>query len=73
MLEYAFEEIACDEGGGGANLFGGFAMETVAHQEIIRRRAAAGWRYVGFLPKRQRSGGYMETIDLVFERQRPDI
>ena len=36
------------------------------------RRAAEGWRYVGFIPKRQRAGGYMETIDLVFERQRPE-
>ena len=48
------------------------SSETLAHQEIILRRAAEGWRYVGFIPKRQRAGGYMETIDLVFERQRPE-
>ncbi|MDO4315694.1 MAG: hypothetical protein Q4C45_07930 [Oscillospiraceae bacterium] len=46
MLEYAFEEINCGEGG--------------------------GWRYAGFIPKRQRAGGFIETIDLVFERERPE-
>ena len=72
MLEYEFEEVACDEGGGGYSLLGGFGMETVGHQEVILRRAAEGWRYAGFVPKRQRAGGFIETIDLVFERQRPD-
>ncbi len=72
MLEYEFEEIACDDGGGGYSLLGGFGMETVAHREIIARRAAEGWRYAGYVPRRQRGSGYMETIDLVFERQRPE-
>ena len=72
MLEYEFEEVACDEGGGGYSLLGGFGMETVVHQEVILRRAAEGWRYAGFVPKRQWAGGFIETIDLVFERQRPD-
>lgn len=72
MLEYEFEEVFCDEGGGGYSLLGGFGMETVAHQETILRRAAEGWRYVGFIPKRQRAGGFIESVDLVFERQRPD-
>ena len=70
MLKDAFEKSARDKGGAG--LFGGFAMETAAHRETIRRRAAAGWRHVGFIPKRQRAAGFLETIDLVFERQRPE-
>ena len=40
--------------------------------QAIRRRAAEGWRYVGFIPRYQRAGGFIETIDLVFERRRPD-
>lgn len=72
MLEYEFEEIACNDGGGGYSLFGGIGWETQTHQAVILRRAAEGWRYVGFIPKRQRAGGYMETIDLVFERQCPE-
>lgn len=71
MLEYAFENINCDDGNGGYSLLGGFGMETVQHQDVIRRRASDGWRYVGFIPKRQRAGGFIETIDLVFERERP--
>ena len=47
-------------------------METVAHREAIRRRAEAGWKYAGFIPKRQRAGGFIETIDLVFQRQRSE-
>ena len=72
MLEYEFEEVACDEGGGGYSLIGGFGMETVAHQAIILRRASEGWRYAGWIPKRQRAGGFIETIDLVFARQDPE-
>ena len=71
MLEYEFEPVNCDDGGGGYSLFGGIGMETLRHQEVICQRAEAGWRYVGFVPKRQRAGGFIETIDLVFERERP--
>ena len=73
MLEYAFEEVACDEGGGGWSLRGFYMRETAAHQEVILRRAADGWRYVGCIPKSQRRPyGFIESIDLVFERQRPE-
>lgn len=72
MLEYEFEEVWCDEGKRGWDLMGGFSIDSASHQEIIRRRAAEGWRYVGFLPKRQRAAGFLEIIDLVFERHRPE-
>ena len=71
MLEYEFEHVDCDEGGG-YSLFGGFGIETVSHQEIICRRAAEGWHYAGVNPQRQRGGGEIETMDLVFERERPE-
>ena len=32
MWEYEFEEIHCDDGGGGYSLFGGIGWETLAHQ-----------------------------------------
>ena len=44
MLEYEFEEINCNDGGGGYSLFGGIGWETLTHQEVILRRAAEGWR-----------------------------
>ena len=52
-------------------MFGGVGLETGAHRETILRRAAAGWRYVGWIPRTQRAGGFIETIDLVFERETP--
>lgn len=67
MLEYEFETVDCDNAAG-YSLFGGVGLETCAHQEIILRRAADGWRYVGCIPRTQRAGGFIETIDLVFER-----
>ena len=66
MLEYEFEEVSCGE------VYGFYLRETAAHREVIVRRAADGWRYVGFIPRYQRAGGFIETIDLVFERRRPD-
>ena len=51
------------------SLFGGVGIRTEGHQEVIRSRAAAGWRYVGYLPSVQRASGHIETIELVFERE----
>lgn len=51
MLEYEFETINCDDGEGGYSLFGGIGIETLRHQEVIRRRAADGWRYAGLYPQ----------------------
>lgn len=70
MLEYEFETIDCDSGGG-YSLFGGFGLETSGHQEAIRRRGLDGWRYAGFVPRKQRAEGFVETIDLIFEREAP--
>ena len=47
-------------------------MDIKAAEALLNRRAAEGWRYVGFVPKRQRAGGFIESVDLVFERRRPD-
>lgn len=71
MFEYAFETISCDSPSG-YSLFGGVGLETSAHQEVIRKRAEEGWRFVGCIPRTQRAGGFIETVDLVFERKRAD-
>lgn len=62
MLEYGFETIITNKGV--------FVGKTFGHQEAIRRRAAAGWRYVGWLPTKQGSYGSICEIELVFERER---
>ena len=48
---------------------GGVGLATVGHQEIIRKWAADGGRFAGWIPATQRAGGFIETIDLVFERE----
>ena len=68
MLEYEFETVSCDYGSG-YSLFGGVGLETDGHREIILRRGAEGWRYAGFVPKKQRAGGFIEFIELIFERE----
>lgn len=35
----------------------------------IEQRAKEGWRYVGYIPILQRGNGYIEEIDLVFEKE----
>ncbi len=56
MLEYEFETVSCDYGSG-YSLFGGVGL------------GAEGWRYAGFVPKKQRAGGFIESIELIFERE----
>lgn len=69
MAHYEYEFETLDLSAGGYSLFGGVGIRTEGHQEVIRRRAAAGWRYVGYLPSVQRASGHIETIELVFERE----
>ena len=63
MLEYEFEQV--ESTGNGFSLF----LETVGYREIIRKRAADGWRFAGWVPETQWTGGSFRTIDLVFERE----
>lgn len=38
--------------------------------EIIDSYASEGWRYAGWIPVLQRGNGYIEEIDLVFEKEK---
>lgn len=66
-MQVEFERVAIDYGTG-YSIFGGIKGESEAHREVIRRRAAEGWHYAGYIPAVQRSTGYIEEIDLIFER-----
>lgn len=71
MLEYDF--VSLDTAyGTGYSLFGGFRIDTMGHREIILKKAAEGWRYVGYVPTAQHASGQIDTIDLIFERERKD-
>lgn len=62
MLEYAFEKVPSDR-----SVFVG-KVPNEKHREMILRRAAEGWRYVGWIPSQQINGGITE-LDLIFERE----
>jgi len=49
---------------------GGFWFDnsTLEHRQIIDEQAAAGWRYVGYIPTKFSSEGGNKEIDLIFER-----
>lgn len=63
MLEYEFEAVFCR---------GLMRLTTSGHQEIIPRRAADGWRYIGYIPAVQSAKGAVEKLDMVFQRERPE-
>ena len=39
------------------------------YRDIINARAKNGWRYVGYLPTRQRGTGHVQELDLIFEKE----
>ena len=68
MYKYEYETVTCDLSGWG--LMGGNVYGIVEdYREIIDRRAANGWRYVGCIPTKQRGTGHTQEIDLIFEKQ----
>lgn len=68
--EYEFETLELSAGG--YSLFGGVGIRMEGHQELICRRAAGGWQYVGYLPTVQRATGHTEEIQLIFQREPPE-
>ena len=39
-------------------------------RDVIDKYANDGWRYVGFVPVLQRGNGYIEEIELIFEKEK---
>ena len=54
MADYEYEFERLELNAGSYSLFGGVGIHADGHREIIGRRAQEGWRYVGFIPTRQR-------------------
>ncbi len=67
MYKYEYEKVKCDAsvwGWGSGNVY-----EIDDYRSIINRRATEGWRYVGFVPTKQRGTGHIQEIDLIFEKE----
>lgn len=67
MYTYEFEHIRASFRDW--NPLDGNQRQTEEHQKIILERARNGWRYVGYIPTRQLSAGYVREMDLIFERE----
>lgn len=66
MYTYEYEKIIIEFSGIG--LFNGNIYSIEEYKDIINKRALDGWRYVGFIPTKQRGTGHIEEIDLIFEK-----
>ena len=38
------------------------------YKTIINERARKGWRYVGYIPTKQRGTGHIQELELIFEK-----
>ena len=67
MYKYEYEKVSCNLSGFG--LLNGNVYAISDYQTIIDEKALNGFRYVGFLPTKQRGTGHIEEIVLIFEKQ----
>lgn len=68
MYRYEFERV--ELGDSGWNPFGGFGLTAEQYREVVNRRAEDGWRFITVVPLETRANGMLESIDLVFEKER---
>lgn len=67
MYTYEYETVIIEFSGYG--LFNGNVYSIEEYRNIIEKRAKDGWRYIGFIPTKQRGTGHIEEIDLIFEKK----
>ena len=46
-----------------------YYREIEDYRAIINKRASEGWRYVGYIPTKQRGTGHTQELDLIFEKE----
>lgn len=67
MYRYEYEKVIISMNGFG--LFNGNIYRIDDYKQIIEERASKGWRYVGFIPTKQRGTGHIQELDLIFEKE----
>ena len=67
MYQYEYETVEYTLDGWGP--LNGNDYKINEYRSIIDKRARNGWRYVGFIPTRQRGTGHTQKIDLIFEKK----
>lgn len=64
---YNYEKISCHYQGFG--LLNGNIYSINDYKVLIEKKAKQGWRYVGFIPTKQRGTGHIEELELIFEKE----
>ena len=67
MYRYEYETISCNFEGWG--LGAGNVYRIAEYRSVIEKRALKGWRYVGYIPVKQRGSGHIQEMDLIFEKE----
>ena len=66
MYKYEYEKVTCQLKSWG--VVAGNVYSINEHKKIIEKRANSGWRYVGFIPTKQRGTGHIQELELIFEK-----
>lgn len=66
MYRYEYVTVKYDLKGYGPIAGNVYSVEN--YRNIIDKRASEGWRFVGYIPVKQRGTGHSEEIDLIFEK-----
>ena len=67
MYKYEYVTVSAEMEGFLAKFNNKLSLED--YRKIIDERAAAGWRYVGYMPIRESMEGYLRDLDLIFEKE----
>lgn len=67
MYKYEYEKVSCDLDGW--DFVSGNVYTIVEdYKAIIDKRANEGWRFVGHIPTVQRGTGFIQELELIFEK-----
>ncbi len=67
MYKYSYVKIKSKLDNWG--VFDGNIYTTEDFHLAIVQKANDGWRYVGYIPTRQRGTGHIEEFELIFEKE----
>ena len=67
MYRYEYETLSCNLEGCGLGAGNVYRIEE--YRSVIEKRALKGWRYVGYIPVKQRGSGHIQEMDLIFEKE----
>ena len=68
MFVYEYVTVGTEMSGWGP-VNGTYYSIAEDYHKIIADRAANGWRYVGYIPTKQRSTGHIQELELIFEKE----